>query len=145
MVKIHLKLFILLLFISFAIGQSDVQFTFQKAVHMAQKDLKKHNNVKKASSSFWEKTGLAQLGYLIISTYQQFISSQDAPACNYYPSCSHFAQDALKYVAFPKNILLISDRLQRCNGLPGKEKHYPFLPEKGRFYDPITKYISQPR
>ncbi len=128
-------------------SQSDTQSLFQQTIHLIESKLAttaaRQSENTPPGSNFWEKSGIAQLGYLILGTYQTFISSQDVPSCNYYPSCSHFAQDALIHGHFPTNIFLISDRLQRCNGLPGKGQFYPFDPQKGRYRDPITNYISK--
>ncbi len=123
-------------------SQTTTRDLFSQLVAAATQQLSAPQSSSASVTTFWEKSGPAQLGYLILSSYQQVISSQDVPACNFYPSCSHFAQDALTHTGFPKNLLLISDRLQRCNGLPGKTSLYPFLPEKGRYYDPITNYLT---
>ena len=125
-------------------AQNTVQELFLQVVNELQQETPSTQVSPSTHHSFWEKSGIVQIGYLFLGGYQQIISSQDVPACNFYPSCSHFAQEALTQAGFPKNILLISDRLQRCNGLPGKDVIYPFLPDKGRYYDPITNYLTPP-
>ncbi len=122
-------------------AQTSTRTLFLETIETAQAQIITTTTTETTATDFWYKSGLAQLGVVILSSYQQIISSQDIPACNFYPSCSHFAQEALTHAPFPQNVLLISDRLQRCNGLPGKDFYYPFLPDKGRYYDPISNYL----
>ena len=147
MVKTIWLLVALLFSFQGASGQTTIRNLFLNLIEEAEATIQHTGNITSENTSpghsFWEKTGAAQLGYLVLGTYQTFISSQDVPACNFYPSCSHFAQDALVHAPFPVNLFLISDRLQRCNGLPGKERFYPFDPRTGRFRDPITNYTNQ--
>lgn len=76
-----------------------------------------------------------------IRFYQAFISTQDLPSCNFVPSCSRFSSAAFRHTNSIHALLLTSDRLQRCNGLPGMERHYRFLPEIGKYADPLENYI----
>ena len=78
----------------------------------------------------------------MISFYQQFISSQDIPSCVFTPSCSHYAQDCLHAFSLPKALLLISDRLQRCNKIRPKEKLYRFDFRQSRFVDPADDFYK---
>ena len=80
----------------------------------------------------------------LIRGYQIAISSQDTPTCNFYPSCSRFSSLALQRAGTVRGILLTSDRLQRCNGLPGMRHHYKFDPNERKFYDPIDHYVKIP-
>lgn len=76
-----------------------------------------------------------------IRLYQTVVSSQDAPSCNFYPSCSHFGMDAIRKAGFIKGTLLTSDRLQRCNGIPGIQEFYPGPLVDHRFVDPVARYL----
>jgi len=76
-----------------------------------------------------------------LRTYQVAISSQDMPTCNFVPSCSRFSNLAFQKTGVLRAILLTSDRLQRCNGLPNLPGHYRFLPSLGKFSDPIERYV----
>jgi putative component of membrane protein insertase Oxa1/YidC/SpoIIIJ protein YidD len=73
--------------------------------------------------------------------YQLFISSQDMPICNFKPSCSRFSQAAFRQAGLFQGFLLTSDRLQRCNGLPGMLRHYELIPGLRRFLDPVESYL----
>ena len=50
-----------------------------------------------------------------IRLYQVFLSGQQGDVCNFEPSCSHFAFEAIdKYGPF-WGILMAGDRLERCH------------------------------
>ena len=66
--------------------------------------------------------------------YQNIISTQDQPSCNFTPTCSQFAKEAIRKYG-PLGIFIAADRLHRCNGM-GKE-YYPVDPETGKLYDPL--------
>ena len=80
----------------------------------------------------------------VIFLYQTAISTQDTHRCNFTPSCSRFGAACLKHAGAVKGVLLTSDRLMRCNGMPDMVKYYPFDLETGRFIDPLEKYIDLP-
>ena len=64
--------------------------------------------------------------------YQTLISPYIAPSCRYYPSCSHYAKEAIsKFGA--KGIFLILKRILKCN------------PFSSGGYDPVPKklYINE--
>ena len=84
---------------------------------------------------------IKMLFMVILRGYQLFISSQDMPVCNFKPSCSRFSQDAFKQTGFVQGLLLTSDRLQRCNGMPDMPLHYELLPKLRRFSDPVENYL----
>ena len=76
----------------------------------------------------------------IIHAYQLIISSQDTKSCIFTVSCSRFAQEAIKKFGAIYGILMISDRLQRCNAL-GK-KFYQTDTENEFVIDfPISSYF----
>jgi len=70
-----------------------------------------------------------------IILYQLTLSSQDLPACNYEPTCSRFAQEAVRTRGPILGILMTSDRLQRCIG--AARRYYPTDPMTSRALDPV--------
>jgi putative membrane protein insertion efficiency factor len=50
----------------------------------------------------------------LIICYQRFISPLFVPRCKYYPSCSHYALNALR-IHGVLGLLLVVSRLFRCN------------------------------
>lgn len=140
MVKIGI---LTMLLFTFAIGQTlqkDLQMIIQK--HPA--DLK-YNIKKETSPTPIDVANASEVKLLFanfIRSYQVAISSQDLPTCNFHPSCSRFGSMVVQKAGTIKGILLASDRLQRCNGLPGGNFPYSFLPQFGKFADPVEDYIS---
>lgn len=51
----------------------------------------------------------------IIRGYQKFISPSFAPRCKYYPSCSHYAIDALREYGVVVGLAKSVWRILRCN------------------------------
>jgi putative component of membrane protein insertase Oxa1/YidC/SpoIIIJ protein YidD len=70
-----------------------------------------------------------------IILYQLTLSSQDSPACNYEPTCSRFALEAIRSRGPILGILMTSDRLQRCIG--AARRYYPTDPMTFRALDPV--------
>jgi putative membrane protein insertion efficiency factor len=50
-----------------------------------------------------------------IRLYQLLLSEQQPDACNFSPSCSHFAYRAIMKKGSLEGTLMAIDRLQRCN------------------------------
>lgn len=50
-----------------------------------------------------------------IRFYQKRISSLFPPKCRYYPTCSHYALEAIEVHGVFKGMLLAIGRLMRCN------------------------------
>jgi putative component of membrane protein insertase Oxa1/YidC/SpoIIIJ protein YidD len=85
-----------------------------------------------------------------ITFYQKVISTSQADACNFYPSCSHFAQRAVRRYGFFWGTLMASDRLMRCNPsafhhfntfYSGLHEHYVYDPvENNYIFTPIQKH-----
>lgn len=75
-----------------------------------------------------------------IRFYQLFISTQDRPVCNFTPSCSNFAVEAIRETGVLRGILLASDRLQRCNGM--SISRYKVDYKSGILKDPIEIYAD---
>lgn len=81
-----------------------------------------------------------------IRFYQIFISSQDMPVCNFIPSCSNFAFQAIRRFGPIKGALLTSDRLQRCHSLAHLYAGTIYKVDEtgGRLKDPIERYEAWP-
>mgnify|MGYP001065651841 CR=1 FL=1 len=75
-----------------------------------------------------------------IRFYQLFISTQDAPVCNFIPTCSQFGMESIKRLGVIRGILLTSDRLQRCNGM--STSHYQMDYKSMRLIDPVQLYLE---
>ena len=86
-------------------------------------------------------TQIKALPIYAIRFYQYFISSQDMETCSFHPSCSRFSGMVFQQTSFVRGLLLTSDRLQRCSGLPGIYKYYDFNAQHGKLNDPIENYI----
>ncbi len=74
----------------------------------------------------------------LIRLYQKFISSQDSPACNFHPTCSHFGMACIQEYGVLRGILLTADRLLRCNG--SQSQHYHKDSVTGKYIDPVSDY-----
>ncbi len=70
-----------------------------------------------------------------ITLYQKFLSSQDAPVCNYEPSCSQYGQATIRSRGVLLGSLMTSDRLQRCIG--AARRYYPLDPKTLTALDPV--------
>ena len=75
-----------------------------------------------------------------IRFYQRKISPLFGPRCRYYPTCSHYAVEAVeRFGAFKGSILTVL-RLLRCNPLfPGG---YDPVPEKGFRNKPTSRILG---
>jgi putative component of membrane protein insertase Oxa1/YidC/SpoIIIJ protein YidD len=82
----------------------------------------------------------------IIKLYQQVISSQDLPACNFTPSCSRFTYQAIDRAGFIRGSLLGADRLMRCHWFSGRYRGQYYGLKRSdhdlKLYDPIERYIA---
>ena len=76
----------------------------------------------------------------LIRLYQKFISSQDAPTCNFQPTCSRFSMACIQEYGVVRGILLTADRLLRCNG--SQAGHYHRDVATGKYVDPISDYAT---
>ena len=47
----------------------------------------------------------------LIRLYQQFVSSQDGPACNFQPTCSHFGMGCIQKSGMVRGIFLAADQV----------------------------------
>lgn len=70
---------------------------------------------------------LRQIVCLPIKIYQYFISPLITPCCRYYPSCSEYADSAIKHYGIIKGLWMAVKRLARCH--PWSKGGYdPLLP-----------------
>jgi len=67
--------------------------------------------------------------------YKKHVSSHDYGKCNFTPSCSEYALDAIKKKGIIIGIIMFFDRFSRCNGL--NHKDYNIDEEKHLLRDPI--------
>ncbi|MFN8149559.1 MAG: membrane protein insertion efficiency factor YidD [Solirubrobacterales bacterium] len=58
---------------------------------------------------------LARVVLLPLRGYRRFISPAMAPRCRYYPSCSAYAEEAIRELGAIRGTILASWRLLRCN------------------------------
>jgi putative membrane protein insertion efficiency factor len=85
-----------------------------------------------------ETNPVKQVLYLGFLSYQKLLSSQDAPKCNFSPTCSRFGMEAFRHRGVLMGWLMTSDRLMRCNGLGGS--YYATDPKTGKSHDPVGRY-----
>ena len=78
----------------------------------------------------------------LIRIYQQYISSQDLPACNFSPTCSQFGMGSIQQHGFLRGVLLTADRLIRDNGIM-MDEHYHLNESTGRYIDPVESYAHE--
>ncbi len=68
---------------------------------------------------------MKKIAIFLIKMYQKFISPLLVPSCRYYPSCSHYAVEAIEKYGFVKGGAMATGRVMRC---------HPFAPGG---YDPV--------
>ncbi len=89
------------------------------------------------STSPRETNPVKIVAHSAIRFYQVFISPGQGDVCNFYPSCSRYAQQSIRRYGPGLGILMAADRLMRCN--PGAykyfDRYYPGIRE-GRMIDP---------
>ncbi|MEO0205624.1 MAG: membrane protein insertion efficiency factor YidD [candidate division WOR-3 bacterium] len=81
-----------------------------------------------------------------IKLYQKVISPAQGDICNFYPSCSHFAGEAIEEYGVLWGTLMASDRLMRCNpnAINYYDTYYSGI-KHGKIYDPVeNNYIFSP-
>ena len=89
-----------------------------------------------------ESTPIRLFSTGLIRLYQKYISTQDQPACNFYPSCSRFGMGAIQKYGFFRGVLLTADRLLRDNGI-ALHTHYTFDEAIGKYIDPVEAYSRE--
>jgi putative membrane protein insertion efficiency factor len=61
------------------------------------------------------KRVLTALLVLPIRVYRRWVSPAFAPRCRYYPTCSHYAEQAIRELGPIRGSILAGYRLLRCN------------------------------
>jgi putative membrane protein insertion efficiency factor len=84
---------------------------------------------------FGDESSLQKGAKVAFRFYKKFVSSQDVQACNFHPSCSVYALQAIEKKGMINGFLLTFDRLTRCHPLGAV--HYDRHPENGLFLDPV--------
>lgn len=76
----------------------------------------------------------------LIKLYQRYISPFLGQNCKHYPSCSHYANEALKTHGLIKGSILLSARIVRCN--PWSLGGFDPVPNKVSYLNPRSFKIS---
>jgi uncharacterized protein len=72
-----------------------------------------------------------------IHAYQRWISPMLGPRCRYYPSCSHYAEEAIRELGPVRGFILAGWRLLRCN--PFSKGGFDELSDRRLFRSTPTK------
>ena len=97
--------------------------------------------IKNQNSPAIQLTDCSDRGFLTgsfltaITFFQIFISPADGDRCPMHPSCSRYAQEAVRKYGIVKGAVLAADRLLRC----GRETDYPLVFHQGHtyYFDPL--------
>lgn len=77
----------------------------------------------------------------LIHIYQHFVSPVGGvDRCGFRPSCSRYGCQAIQEQGPIVGILMIGDRLIRCNIFKEPGPDYPMLPN-GKLYDPVSNNL----
>lgn len=68
-------------------------------------------------ADFWKKLHPKYILIGLVRLYQIFVSPLLGPRCRFYPSCSHYAIEALQKKGLLKGSALAVWRILRCNPL----------------------------
>ena len=78
-----------------------------------------------------------QPGLFAIHTYQKFISPLLGPRCNFHPSCSRYAAEAIQKYGIVKGSIMATDRLTRCHYCAGLY----YRRSNGLLEDPVADHL----
>jgi hypothetical protein len=93
-----------------------------------------------SASTLSDQTNVGKMAFiLLIRFYQKVFSSNDGPTCQFRPSCSHFASQAVKEYGPFRGVLMASDRLLRCN--PYTLGKYPQYSDQYHYADPVEDHL----
>jgi uncharacterized protein len=99
---------------------------------------KSFDNYNKDNKFQHDRNSRNEIDFMLLKSfhfYKNFISSQDISSCNYTPSCSGYAFQAIKVQGIFIGAINFYDRFTRCNGL--NTENYKFLRDKQLLYDPV--------
>lgn len=85
---------------------------------------------------------LARLAFGTLRAYRATLSAQDAQDCQFHPSCSHYAEDAIRYRGLLAGSVMAFSRLQRCH--PRAYNYYPLDETRVRLHDPVVTKDEPP-
>lgn len=89
---------------------------------------------------------LVRISILLLKTYQLFISPLLGPRCRFYPSCSHYAIEAIDQHGFVRGCALSAKRIAKCHpGHPGGIDEVPVVTSKtvkSKLAKPISANIA---
>lgn len=130
-----MKIFIIIvfLFINYFLVFSQSYFELER--------LQKLNNIEEPRTFEFARNSNNEIEFIfsgLFLFYKRFISSQDVSRCNFTPSCSEYALQAIKSQGAVVGITNFFDRFTRCNGL--NKKDYPKDPLKKVLIDPVRNY-----
>ncbi len=75
-----------------------------------------------------------------ITVYQKTLSGAQGDVCNFYPSCSHYSQQAFSKYGPLWGSLMTADRLMRCQpGAVGYYGRYYRSIKNNKMYDPVEQ------
>ncbi|MBI4721530.1 MAG: membrane protein insertion efficiency factor YidD [Candidatus Stahlbacteria bacterium] len=81
------------------------------------------------------------MGKTLIRLYQVVFSTRQGEVCNFTPSCSNYAHQAIEKYGL-LGVIIAADRLERCNysAWQYKDKYYKvkWIEKRGnKLYDPV--------
>ena len=130
-----MKIFIIITFllINFYSALSQSEFELEK--------LQKLNDVEETRTFEFARNSRNEIEFIfsgLFLFYKRFISSQDVSRCNFTPTCSEYALQAIKSQGTVAGIINFFDRFTRCNGL--NKEDYPKDPMNKVLVDPVRNY-----
>lgn len=88
-----------------------------------------------------EISPISFVAFGLLTIYQKVISSQDRSVCNFTPSCSRFAREAINQAGFMRGTLMAADRILRCH--PYSLNLYEIDANSRKAYDPVKNYMDE--
>jgi putative component of membrane protein insertase Oxa1/YidC/SpoIIIJ protein YidD len=80
--------------------------------------------------TYGESSLLGSIVELSLAAYKYTLADQQGDICAFYPSCSEYAEQALDSCGLVLGLLMIADRLERCN--------WTSMNYAPRYYTPAT-------
>lgn len=80
----------------------------------------------------------------LLRLYQRRVSPTNPGRCGFSPSCSAYALEAIRDCGPLLGVVLIGDRLTRCNLWKREGAEYTLLPN-GRLFDPVSYNVPAGR